>query len=295
MENDTEVKRLVLGEVVTEISQDENRVKVTTDKGHEYVAEQVIVTFSLGVLQDRSVTFEPDLPAWKWDSIFGFQVSHYLQIYFRFPSGFWDDVYYILNADDNKGHFPLWINFNKFQPGSNILQALVVDAEAERLLTLSEALIQQEAMAVLKTMYGDSIPDPDEISYFSFGSDPLFKGSFTAWPPGYSMMSHQSLMASVDRVHFAGDYASDRYSGYLHGAYLSGESTAKRVMGCMEKDCPAYMPPMRGCTYKEADNYKKGAKMDDGSCTFPPRSGGAATITGSILVTVVMLMSLFLW
>jgi polyamine oxidase len=275
-ENDS-MQRLFLDSVVSEVKQggqgEGERVTVTTTDGRTFEAEQVIVAVSLGVLQNYHLKFSPDLPDWKWDAIQGFQFGHYLHFYLRFPSVFWDDTLYILHASTRRGHYTVWNNLNKVMPGCNILQANVIQYESQRLQSLPDDLVKADAMAVLRDMYGEAIPDAIEIVVPRFGTDPLFMGSFSNWPPGYTSDSHKSLQASIGRVHFAGEYASFRYYGYAHGALLSGEQVAGNVLTCLtdSKKCERdYVPPheARGCTYNAAANHDPTAQGDDGSCRF---------------------------
>ena len=208
-ENDS-TQRLFVDTVVSEIQQDEKQVMVVTATGEYFVAEHVIVAVSLGVLQHGLIKFEPDLPLWKWDSIHGFQMGNYLHFYLSFPFVFWDDEQYILYASPNRGRYTTWLNIDKLRPGSRILNCAVTQYEADRLLTLTDAEIQAEAMEALRNMYGEVIPEPLGIVVPRFGSDPFFMGTYSNWPPGYTNETHHALSASVGRLHFAGEYASFR-------------------------------------------------------------------------------------
>jgi polyamine oxidase len=288
-ENDlTLSQRLFLHRVVTDIGQDEHGVTVRTQAGEMFKAEHVIVTVSLGVLQHHYVHFQPDLPAWKWDAIHAFEFGQFLNVYLLFAVAFWDERHYVLHASPRRGYFTVWQNLNKHHPGCNILNAITFHTEAERLLLLSDTEIQAEAMGVLRGMYGDTVvPDPDSILVSRIGSDPLFMGSFSNWPPGFSHDSFHALQASIGRVFFGGDYVNYRYYGYVHGAFLAGEQAAQDVLECLRYPdicChrPDFVPPYEayGCTYNAARNYDVTAQVDDGTCVFPQSNGAAAAVVG---------------
>ena len=61
--------KFLLQKIVTEIEQKGDQVIAKTKSGDNYTADYVIVTFSLGVLQQGRVKFIPVLPEWKVDSI----------------------------------------------------------------------------------------------------------------------------------------------------------------------------------------------------------------------------------
>ena len=59
----------MLNSTVQIIRYDASGVEVQLESGKILRAEYVIVTFSLGVLQNDEVVFEPRLPAWKVEAI----------------------------------------------------------------------------------------------------------------------------------------------------------------------------------------------------------------------------------
>ena len=291
-DNDTSPR---LDTVVTEIHQNDSHVTVHTQSGDVFTAEHLILTVSLGVLQHKLITFQPDLPTWKWDSIFGFQMAYYFHFYLRFPETFWDSTEYILLAREIRGDFSLWQNFNKFWPGSHILQCTLTHDLALRWERATDQEIVDKAMEVLKEAYGDSIPSPIASEIPRIGIDPLFMGSFSVWPTGYSMESFLSLRAAVDRVHFAGEHTSEKYHGYLHGAMFEGERAAEEVANCLDGDCTVeYVPSYeaRGCMYSTARNYDENAQLDDGSCVFVVTSAGNLVQHPSVGL-LIMLVAVF--
>ena len=61
--------RVMLNSTVQVIRHDASGVEVQLGSGKVLRAEYAIVTFSLGVLQNDEVAFEPRLPAWKVEAI----------------------------------------------------------------------------------------------------------------------------------------------------------------------------------------------------------------------------------
>ena len=134
MLNDTiggQTDKLLLHKVVIEIEQKGDQVIVKTKTGDNYTADYVIVTFSLGVLQQGRVKFTPPLPEWKVDSIDQFQVAYYSNIYVQFDHSFWDDATWLLYAGEHE-NFNNLINLNKVFPGSNILNVEATNRESIR-------------------------------------------------------------------------------------------------------------------------------------------------------------------
>lgn len=64
-----EPHQLRLGSTVRVVSHSESGVQVTLADGSVLRAKYALCTFSLGVLQNDDVRFEPPLPAWKQEAI----------------------------------------------------------------------------------------------------------------------------------------------------------------------------------------------------------------------------------
>ncbi|KAJ8308859.1 hypothetical protein KUTeg_013733 [Tegillarca granosa] len=274
--------RLILNKVVTEISYTNNSVMVRTHDNHTFTADYAIVTFSLGVLQQRIVKFTPPLPFWKRESISQLKMAVFYHVHLQFPEVFWDNRVYFLYSGTRKGYFSIWQNIEKVHPGSKALYATIIDEEAKRLDYLADDQIKAEALAVMNKMYPNkTIPNPTNFFMEKWHSNPLFKGSYTAWPTGFSNDTFKGLCAPVGRLYFAGEAYEFKHIGYVHGAYYSGRRKAEDIVTCdnniqkCEKYVPLYLT--KGCKYKIADNYDMNAKIDDGSCLF----SSALTLSGT--------------
>ena len=80
--------RLLLNTQVTNISYFDDGVTIYNKDGSCVQADYAICTFSLGVLQNDMVTFEPDLPVWKRTSIYKFTMATYTKIFLQFNESF---------------------------------------------------------------------------------------------------------------------------------------------------------------------------------------------------------------
>ena len=61
--------QVMLNSTVKTISYSDSGVQVTLVNGKKLSADYALVTFSLGVLQNDDVSFEPALPDWKQEGI----------------------------------------------------------------------------------------------------------------------------------------------------------------------------------------------------------------------------------
>lgn len=65
---------------------------MTLTSGETIGGDYALCTFSLGVLQDDYVTFEPPLPDYKMEAIQSMTMATYTKIFLKFPEKFWFDT-----------------------------------------------------------------------------------------------------------------------------------------------------------------------------------------------------------
>lgn len=231
--------RLLLDTIVTNITYSDDGVVVLTEDGSCLAADFAICTFSLGVLQNEVVGFEPELPDWKIRAIQTMQMGTYTKIFMQFPPNetFWDtDTQYFLYADPKeRGYYPVFQSLDGpgFLEGSGILFVTVVQDQSYTVEAQSEEVTQKEVMAVLRNMYGQKIPDPTAIMYPKWSLEPWTFGSYSNWPQGTTLEQHQNLRANLNRLYFAGEATHPEYYGFLQAAYYEGQSVAQAIANCL--------------------------------------------------------------
>ncbi|KAF4463796.1 N1-acetylpolyamine oxidase [Fusarium albosuccineum] len=226
--------RLLLNTTVKKIHYGKEGVIILNEDDSCIEAEFAICTFSVGVLQNEAVTFDPVLPRWKREAIEQFQMGTYIKIFMQFNESFWDDeVQYMLYADpDERGYYPLFQSLNApgFLPGSNILFSTVVASQAYKVEAQSDEETKEEMLEVLRSMFPDKdIPEPTDFMYPRWTTTEWAYGSYSNWPVGMTLEKHQNLRANVDRLWFAGEANSAEFFGYLHGAYFEGQEAGDRI------------------------------------------------------------------
>jgi polyamine oxidase len=82
-----------------------------------------------------------------------------------------------------------------------------------------------------------TIPEPTAFMYPRWSTTPWAYGSFSNWPPGFSLEGHQNLRANVGRLFFAGEATSAEFYGYLHGAYFEGKNVGGLIAACVGGAC----------------------------------------------------------
>ncbi|KAI0180547.1 putative flavin-containing polyamine oxidase [Hypoxylon sp. FL1284] len=233
--------RLLLETVVKGISYGPDGVTVHIDGGGCIEAQHAIATFSVGVLQNDVVAFDPPLPRWKREAIEQFQMGTYTKIFLQFNETFWDrDTQFFLYADErSRGYYPVWQSLAApgFLEDSNVIFVTVVDGQSYRVESQSDEETKAEVMDVLRTMFPEiDIPDPIAFMYPRWSTEEWAFGSYSNWPVGMTLEKHQNLRANIDRLWFAGEATSAQYYGFLHGAWFEGRDVGMRIAGLLGQE-----------------------------------------------------------
>lgn len=227
---------LMLNATVKSISYSNSGVTVTLTDGKKVTGSYAICTFSLGVLQNNRVEFQPPLPAFKVEAIQSMTMATYTKVFLRFPKKFWFDTEMALYADAERGRYPVWqsLDHPNFFPGSRILFVTVTGDYSLRIEHLSDSQVKSEIMGVLRTMFPNvTVPEPTDFFFQRWNDDPLYHGSYSNWPPSFFSEHHDNLRANVGNLYFAGEATSTKYFGFLHGAYFEGLAIGQMVAGCI--------------------------------------------------------------
>ncbi len=219
-------------EIVQQINyENPDAVIVSTNQG-TYQAPQVIVTVPLGVLKQGKILFQPDLPPAKRAAIQRLGMGVLNKTYFQFSEVFWHeaelDIFgYVSEA---KGHWAEWYNFYPVT-GAPILMGFNAGTYGQALEKLTDKEIGQAGFHVLQTMFGETILEPTHLLITRWGQDPFSGGSYSCPGPGASVADYQALAAPINEsLFFAGEATHADYPATVHGALLSGQREAQRIL-----------------------------------------------------------------
>ncbi|CAI0393810.1 unnamed protein product [Linum tenue] len=225
--------RLKLNEVVREVQHSRNGVIVKTEDGRIYEANYVIMSASIGVLQSNLISFSPPLPRWKTEAIEKCAVMVYTKIFLKFPYKFWPcgpEKEFFIYAHERRGYYTFWQHMENAYPGSNTLVVTLTNGESKRVEAQSDEETMKEAMGVLRDMFGTDIPDATDILVPRWYTNRFQRGCYSDYPMISNNHEIQKIKAPVGRVFFTGEHTSERFSGYVHGAYLAGIETSQSVV-----------------------------------------------------------------
>ncbi|KAG6889866.1 hypothetical protein C0992_003762 [Termitomyces sp. T32_za158] len=208
--------QLRLNSTVQSISWSGSGVTVALKDGTQISANYALCTFSLGVLQNDDVHFIPKLPEYKLEAIASMTMATYTKIFLKFPRKFWFDTEMALYADPERGRYPVWqsLDHQQFLPGSGIIFVTVTGDYSKRIEALTDSQVKAEVLDVLQSMHPNiTIPTPLDFYFPRWHSDPLYRGSYSNWPPSFVKQHYNNLRTNVDRLYFAGEATSIKYYG----------------------------------------------------------------------------------
>ncbi|MFQ5767584.1 MAG: flavin monoamine oxidase family protein, partial [Acidobacteriota bacterium] len=222
-----------LGVVVQGIAAAAGGVSVATNAG-TFTGSHVIVTVPLAVLKAGAISFSPALPAAKQQAINNLAVGSLEKIVLRFPTVFWTGVSPdLLYISAQRGEYPIFFDQTQFN-GQPTLIGHVGGQFARNQAAMSDASVQIAAMQILRSLFGNGIPAPLSVHVTRWLTDPWSLGSYSFVPAGGSYPADQNGLAAPagERVLFAGE-ATSPYYGTVHGAMLSGQREASRLLDAL--------------------------------------------------------------
>lgn len=223
-----------LNQIVSKIAYTATGVTVTTNVG-TYTADRVIVTVPLGVLKKNKISFSPALPGAYATAIskLGMGTGVLNKVVLRFPSVFWpakDWLAYVPSSAE-LGKFHDWFNPSPALNGKAVLIGFTAGFYGQQQEALADWQIVDKAMAVLRDMFGDGIPNPTDYQITRWDQDPFSYGSYSFFATGSTPAMVKTLTTAVaNRVFFAGEHTHPDYPQTTHGAYLSGERAANQIL-----------------------------------------------------------------
>ena len=226
-----------LNSVVKSVAYTATGVTVTASTG-VFTAPRAVVTLPLGVLQARSVTFSPPLPAANTAGIAGLGSGLLSKLVLVFATPFWGTTVQIIDriAPAGNGAWEEWISM---YPAMNkaVLIGFNAASYATSLEGKSDAVVLAEAMAVLRQMY-PTAPNPLTYRVTHWAGDQFSKGSYSFTTPRMEYTpAHAAVGKAVGPLQFAGEHTSMKFPGTAHGAYFSGVDAACRVLKSLAKAC----------------------------------------------------------
>lgn len=220
-------------------------------------ADHVIVTVSLGVLKRQHTSFfRPGLPAEKVAAIHRLGIGTTNKIFLEFEEPFWgpecNSLQFVWEdeAESCTLTYPpeLWYRkicgFDVLYPPErygHVLSGWICGEEALVMEKCDDEAVAEICTEMLRQFTGNpNIPKPRRILRSAWGNNPYFRGSYSYTQVGSSgadveklakplPYTESSKMAPM-QVLFSGEATHRKYYSTTHGALLSGQREAARLI-----------------------------------------------------------------
>ncbi|XP_008787574.1 polyamine oxidase 3-like [Phoenix dactylifera] len=234
-----------LGHRVTKIARGKKGVEVTANNGETFFADAAIITVPLGVLKANSIKFEPQLPEWKEEAISNLAVGTENKIVLHFDKVFWPNVEFLGVVASTSYGCSYFLNLHK-ATGHPVLVYMPAGRLARDIEKMSDEAAAKFAFLQLKGILPDA-SEPIQYLVSHWGTDENSLGSYTYDAVGKSHELCERLRIPVDNLFFAGEAASMKYTGTVHGAFSTGLMAAEECrMRVLERygDLAMFQPAM---------------------------------------------------
>ena len=95
---------------------------------------------------------------------------------------------------------------------------------------MNEKEMKNDAMNVLRDVWGQNIPDPTDILTTRWSKEENILGAYSYPSPGSTPRDYKVLSTPVNgKLFFCGEHTNFDYSATTHGAYLSGIRVVKDI------------------------------------------------------------------
>jgi monoamine oxidase len=214
--------RLRTRTIVRAIAHDETSVRVFLANSEVLVADHVVLTAPPPVW--NRIAFEPGLPLGLMP-----QMGSNVKFLMAFKTPFWRRAG-LLPDSLSDGPVSLTWHGTDGQPGPG--EALVAfsggpAADACRGWTAGE--MADRYLGELQAIYPDIRASFIRGRFMDWPSDPWVKASYSFPAPGQVTSQGPTFHKGLGRLHFAGEYCSYAFMGYMEGALRSGVAAARRI------------------------------------------------------------------
>ncbi len=212
---------------VSQIHWGAESVRLQTVAG-DVTADSVIVTVPTTVLATDAIRFEPPLPAEYRDAFASLPLGVANKVFFDLPAAAlpFADTTHLLGRTDRSRTASYLV-----RPAGQPLLAAYFGGDLARELEAGGGLAEF-ARDELRALFGAQVVNAIRGRLVTgWGQDPFALGSYSAARPGRAHCRELLARPLAPHLAFAGEACSLPFYGTLHGAWLSGQAAAERLVG----------------------------------------------------------------
>lgn len=217
--------------IVQSIDYSGNQTIITTQNG-EYIADKVIISVPLKVLQDGDINFTPSFPQEKLNAINSTVIWDGFKAFFEFSTKFYDDEYDFQISPATAGE-KIYYNASYGQNTTkHILGLFVVGEPAQDYISLTGENLKNFILNELNAIYFNQAT-PNYISHIvqNWNSEPFIKSGYMSDHADETMV--EKLGESIaDKIYFSGGAYTDGNDWVsVHTAAQSAKKAVEYLLG----------------------------------------------------------------
>jgi monoamine oxidase len=215
-----EINQVAFNQVVNSIDYSGSQIEVTTTNNELHTSDAVILTVPLSVLKNNSITFVPELPVNKSNSIQAIGFGKAITVNLKFSASFWNSE---TSAIYGGNICPEYLVSSKGKDtGDFVLTGYLCGASATAMNSLTDQQIADALLAELSAMYpgmGVNTLFTGQYLVKNWSSDPFIQGG-VSYPSPESKGQRVALAESISgKLFFAGEACNvNGHEGTVHGA-----------------------------------------------------------------------------
>lgn len=232
-------EKIQLNSPVVQIDYSDQRVLVTTADGAERVADKVLVTLPIKVLQNGMPAFHPPWPAEKSDALHSVFMGDGLKVFIEFSQRFYPDILTLGNIFSAARDEEIYLYDAAFGKESkrNVLGLFAINEQAAVYTQLQDdQAIVTKLLGLLDSMF-NGVASRSYLRHVvqNWSAEPYIQGAYS-----YSFEGKQRTVVDLlrkpleDKVYFAGEALSLDNQAMVHGACESA-LLALEQMGLVEQ------------------------------------------------------------
>ena len=215
--------RVHMGEAVVTIVAGDRHVMVSTESGRRYTADDVVLTIPPSTW--GGVHISPELPA-ELRPQMGPAVKYLAAV----KRAFWKDSGLAPDGLTDGDIAMTWDGTaGQTGAGGNLLTGFSGGPAADRLRERMPADREAYCRSFLDGMYPHFQENVGNVRFMNWPEDPWTKAGYTFFGPRQVTTLGPVLREGIGRLHFAGEYASLGFPGYMEGALSTGVGVARRI------------------------------------------------------------------
>ncbi|MEO1010903.1 MAG: FAD-dependent oxidoreductase [Bacteroidota bacterium] len=217
--------------VVRSIDYSGNQIVVRTDKG-QHMADKVVISVPLKILQDGDIRFTPSLPPKKREAIDRTVIWDGFKAFFEFSAKFYDDEYSFRIRPARKGQKMYYNAALGQNTTKHILGLFTVGTPAQDYISRSENDLKAFILSELDSIY-DNRATPNYVNHIvqNWNNEPFIKAGYMT--DHENPLTVRKLAKSVaDKLYFAGGaYTNGTDWVSVHTAARSAMKTIVEING----------------------------------------------------------------